>query len=102
MLFKKLLDRIKRSIWLYPVLYSLGAIVLAVVVIFLDTDYFFDLAKIIPSLFLTSTEQARSLLSLIAGAFITIMTFTFSTTMVVLTMYSSQFSPRVVENFLAN
>jgi uncharacterized membrane protein len=41
-------------------------------------------------------------LGIIAGAFITITTFTFSTTMVVLTLYTSQFSPRVIENFLSN
>jgi len=52
------------------------------------------------SLLYTSTDLAEQILGIIATAFITTMTFTFSTTMVVLTMYSSQFSPRVVENFL--
>ena len=102
MLLRKLLERSKRSIWLYPVIYSLFAAILAAGVTLLDSNYFLDPDTIVPAVLLTSSKLARSLLSLIANAFITIMTFTFSTTMVVLTMYSSQFSPRVVENFLAN
>ena len=50
----------------------------------------------------TTSSLAQAVLGIVAGAFITIATFTFSTTMLVLTMYSSQFTPRVVENFLNN
>ena len=97
---KRFFKRIRRSIWLYPALYSIFAVVLAFGVILIDARVFFDASGYIPSVFLTSTELAKNVLGIIASAFITIMTFTFSTTMVVLTMYTSQFSPRVVENFL--
>lgn len=56
----------------------------------------------LPAYFYTTSRLARDVLGIIASAFITISTFTFSTTMVVITMYSSQFTPRVVENFLNN
>lgn len=98
---KKLYYKIKRSIWLYPVIYSFMAIVMAFLVILIDSKLVFDFNPYLPSILLTTPDLAKSVLSIIAGAFITIMTFTFSTTMVVLTMYTSQFSPRVVENFLS-
>lgn len=97
---KKLIYRIKRSIWIYPVVYTVFAVIMAVAVIIVDARIFFNLSPYIPDLFTTSTDLAKTVLTIIASAFITIMTFTFSTTMLVLTMYSSQFSPRVVENFL--
>lgn len=97
---KRILYNIRRSIWLYPVIYTLFAIFLASIVIIVDSRIFFDISSYIPRILTTSTDLAKSVLSIIASAFITIMTFTFSTTMVVLTMYTSQYSPRVVENFL--
>lgn len=53
-----------------------------------------------PEFFLTNSSLAESILSTLAGAWLTITTFTFSITMVVLTTYSTNYSPRVVENFL--
>lgn len=98
--FKKVFYKIKRSIWIYPVLYSMVAIIMAILVILVDSKLIIDFNPYLPSILLTTPDLAKSVLSIIATAFITIMTFTFSTTMVVLTMYTSQFSPRVVENFL--
>ena len=97
---KRVIYKIKRSIWLYPVIYTLFAVLLASAVIVVDSRIFFDISGYIPRILTTSTDLAKTVLSIIASAFITIMTFTFSTTMVVLTMYTSQYSPRVVENFL--
>ena len=100
-MMRRLTEKVRRSIWVYPVLYSFLALMLAVIVILLDSKYLVDLTPYIPDIFLTSADLAKTVLTIIAGAFITIMTFTFSTTMVVLTMYTSQFSPRVIENFLS-
>lgn len=56
----------------------------------------------VPSFLLTKPSLAETILSTLAGAWLSVTTFTFSTTMVVLTTYSSNDSPRVVENFLQN
>ncbi len=101
-MFKKLLNTIKTSIWLYPTLYSLFALVLSFTTTTIDQNYSNEVSNYLFGLFYTSSLLAQTVLSIIAGAFITIATFTFSTTMIVLTMYSSQFTPRVVENFLNN
>ncbi len=90
------------SIWLFPFLYGLASFIGAGVVVLIDSRYFESVPRFIPGIFFTSVDLAKIVLGIIAGSFITITTFTFSTTMVVLTMYSSQFSPRTVENFLTN
>ncbi len=99
---KRLIRKFKKSIWLYPALVSILSFALAVVVYYLDKSYISHLAVHLPVVLLARVELVRSVHAIIATAFITIMTFTFSTTMVVLTMYMSQLSPRVVENFLTN
>lgn len=53
-----------------------------------------------PPLLSTTADQARSLLTTLAGALLTVTIFLYSTTIVVLTTYSAQFTPRVIENFL--
>ncbi len=99
---RKLLNKIKTSIWLYPALYSIGALLLSLSIKALETYFSEELSYYLSDLLYTSSELAQTVLGIVSGAFITIATFTFSTTMVVLTMYSSQFTPRVVENFLNN
>lgn len=101
-MMKRILTRMRNSIWLYPVLYSLIALLLAIGVMLIDSYYVDTVSIFVHRLFFTSTALAQTVLEIVAMSFITIMTFTFSTTMVVLTMYSSQFTPRVVENFLNN
>lgn len=99
---KKMINRLKTSIWLYPMIYSLGALVLSISISIVDKTYANEMSYYISDFFYTTPALAQTVLGIVAGAFITIATFTFSTTMVVLTMYSSQFTPRVVENFLNN
>lgn len=85
--------------WFDLALTSAWGLVLAVAVLFINTR-FLPVMDRIPDFLLTTVSLAQTILSTLAGALLTITTFTFSTTMVVLTTYSSNFSPRVVENFL--
>ena len=101
-LIRKIAYRIKTSIWLYPALYSVGSMLLAIGTAAVDQRFTGVSVYRALHVFATTTELAQAVLGIIAAAFITIATFTFSTAMVVLTMYSSQFTPRVVENFLNN
>ncbi len=101
-----MIEKIKKfysnnRIWIYLLKYILISIALAALAILVDTRALSILDKI-PSIFLTSVDLAKTILSTLAGALLTITTFTFSTIMVVLTMYSSEFSPRVVNNFLTD
>ncbi len=49
-----------------------------------------------------SAQAARTVLSVIAGSLITVAGLTFSLTMIVLQLTSSQFSPRVLRNYLGD
>jgi len=101
-MLEKLMYKIKSNIWLTPAVISTFSLVLAITVGLLDSSYGIELSNYIPDIFLTSVGLSKTILSVIASALIGMTTFTFSITMVVLTTYSSQFSPRVVGNFLSD
>jgi uncharacterized membrane protein len=101
-MIKDKIKKILKSIWFYPAVYGLISLLGAFLIILIDTRYLSEFHNVLPEILLTNTDLARDIHGIIASAFITITTFTFSTTMVVLTMYMSQLSPRVVENFLKN
>ncbi|MEN8707789.1 MAG: DUF2254 domain-containing protein [Nocardioides marinisabuli] len=95
--FARLASRLVRPFWVVPALWSLGAIALGLVVPRLDST---GLSDLLPFLFPGDVEGARSVLSSIAGAMISVTGLVFSNTMVVLQLASSQFSPRVLQTFL--
>ena len=92
--------KIKESIWFIPTLYSLFSVLLAI--IFSTVDHVYDdlLLLHVPHVLLTTVELAQTILGGLSAALLTMTTFTFSTIMVVLTTYSSQFSPRTLKNFV--
>lgn len=86
-----------------PLWYSLQYIIVSMILLILV--YFIDfrrvqLVHLLPDGILMKAESAKAILSVLAGALLTITTFTFSTILVVITMYASNFSHRVVENFI--
>lgn len=87
--------------WMYLVRSILISIIMATTVILMDSQIIMG-KEFIPRFLLTSVDLAKLILSTLAGSLLTITTFTFSTIMVVLTTYSSNFSPRVVNNFLTD
>lgn len=101
-----MIDKIKifyrnNTMWVYLVRSIIVSILLAIGVILIDSQMIMG-KDFIPSFLLTSVDLAKLILSTLAGSLLTITTFTFSTIMVVLTTYSSNFSPRVVNNFLTD
>lgn len=91
---------LRKKIWIIPALYSLGAIVLSIATFFMDLLLVGRVTNIIPSIFLTNIELGKDIMGILAAAILTMTTFTFSTVLVVLTTYTSQFSPRTPENFV--
>ena len=96
----KLWDQLRSSYWFIPTLLVLISILLAAALISADHQYRFDQDTETSWLFLGKSESARSILSIIATAMITIVSLTFSMTIVVLTLASSQFGPRLLYNFM--
>lgn len=99
---KKFLFRLNESIWFTPTIFTIFSAVLAIATVLLDTLYIGELVDTLPYFMLTTVDLAQTILGTIAGALLTMTTITFSTIMVVLTTYSSQFSPRVLKNFISD
>ncbi len=86
------------SAWFLPFLYGVGGIVLTFL-----TQYFGSFFReLLPEIVYLDKDSAATVLSSSFTSLMTMMTFSFSTILVVLTTYSSQFSPRTINNFLTN
>ncbi|WJY26907.1 MULTISPECIES: DUF2254 domain-containing protein [Sporosarcina] len=96
----RLILKLRSSIWFIPGLYAVLASLLALGMVLVDTTFNTQVKGFIPEYLRTSVDLAQTILGTISGALLTMTTITFSTIMVVLTMYSSQFSPRTLQNFL--
>ncbi len=92
---------VSNNIWIQPVKFILISFVISVITILIDSRVI-PVHSYIPNVLLTSVDLAKAILSTLSGALLTMTTFTFSTIMIVLTMYSSDFTPRVIENFLTD
>ncbi|RNF39431.1 DUF2254 domain-containing protein [Planococcus salinus] len=90
----------KEKFWVTPAVYSLLAVALSVIFFYVDLLVVERYREYIPSILLTNVDLAKTIMGALAGALLTMTTFTFSTILVVLTMYSSQFSPRTLKNFV--
>lgn len=85
--------------WIYMVEYILYSIIILAVVALIDSDYW-PIGEYLPRFLLMKVDLAKTLLTTMAGAFLTITTFTFSTILTVLNKYSSSYSPRTMGNFI--
>ncbi|WP_444914445.1 DUF2254 domain-containing protein [Microbulbifer sp. TRSA007] len=98
-----LYERLHSSFWSVPLIMILAALALCAFTVHLDTELpappllfrgslqWFDLGNI---------ENARALLSVIAGSTITVAGTVFSITMVALSLASNQFGPHLIRNFI--
>ncbi len=90
---------LSQSLWFVPGVMVVGFAGLAVGLVRLDEQL--ELEGV-PVVFAGDGDAARTLLSVIAGSLITVAGLTFSMTMVVLQLASSQFSPRVLRTFFGD
>ena len=91
---------LKEKFWVTPAIYSIVAVALSIIFFYLDLLLVERFNDYIPTILLTNVDLAKTIMGSLAGALLTMTTFTFSTILVVLTMYSSQFSPRTLKNFV--
>ncbi len=101
-MFRQLRDRfddLRSSLWFIPALVVIACVALAAGMIELE-DGRHALADGWPRLFGAGAEGSRALLSTIAGSMITVAGVSFSITVVALTLASSQYTSRVLGNFM--
>jgi len=94
-------DSLRSSLWFVPSLLVAGAIILALVLIELDSSIeWHDLQKHWPRLFGAGADGSRGMLTAIASSMITVAGVAFSITIVALAMASGQYTSRVLRNFM--
>lgn len=92
--------RVASTLWFIPGSIVVGAGLLALLMV--DVSVHVDrpaLARF-PLMFGASASSSRSMLSAIAGSMITVAGVTFSITIVAVTQASSQYTPRILRNFM--
>jgi uncharacterized membrane protein len=92
-------EYLKVSIWLVPLVMSVAALVLAVVMLEVDVRYGhvpWSWAAVLR----IDAAGARQVVAVITGAMMTITGVVFSVTIVALTLASNQFGPKVLRNYL--
>lgn len=92
--------RLKDSLWFVPSLTVLGAILLGVGMVELSGVVDDEALAQWPRVFGVGADGSRAMLSAIAGSMITVAGVTFSITMVAVTQASTQYSPRILRNFM--
>lgn len=100
--FRRLWLHARYSFWLVPAVLVVSAVLLAAALIRADTSLAPDAFARWPRLFGAGAEGARGLLSTVATSMITLAGVVFSITLVALSLASSQYSPRVLRNFMSD
>lgn len=100
---EKLGLKIMQSFWFMPAVYIIVSTVIGTIAVNIDFYIAGDKLKdIIPEVMILDGKLVVKLLSTLITATLTMTTITFSTIMVVLTTFSGQFSPRTLQNFIAD
>lgn len=92
--------RLRASFWFIPALVVLASMAAGVALVEVDARQTIDLAQWSPRLFGAGAEGSRAMLSAIATSMVTVAGVVFSITIVTLSLTSTQYSPRVLRNFM--
>lgn len=96
----KAYDIAKTSFWFTPCLILLITILCCVVLLCIDLYTELNAVSWLHFLYHADASITRDLLTSIAGSIMTVVSITFSITIVALTTASSQFGPRLIRNFM--
>lgn len=99
---KHLWNKLRSSFWFLPVWIVAFSIALAVGLIEADSAGRGDWMADWPRLFGVGAEGARGMLATIAGSMMTVVGVSFSMTLVTLALASSQYTSRILRNFMSD
>ncbi|MDD2371103.1 MAG: DUF2254 domain-containing protein [Firmicutes bacterium] len=88
-----------QATWIYNIEYMIISIFILIGVMLVDLNIT-SIGKYLPDFMFTSAGLAKMILAPLAGALLTITTFTFSTILAVMIKYSSSYSSKTIENFI--
>lgn len=92
----------RSSFWFVPATLVVGSVGLAIALIFVDTTIELHFDERWPRLFGAGAAGSRGLLTAVASSMITVAGVVFSITIVALSLTSSQYTPRVLRNFMSD
>ena len=98
--FRQLWSNLRSSFWFMPSMIVVASIALATVLIEADSAVSNRWLARWPRLFGAGAEGARGMMSTIAGSMMTVVGVTFSMVLMVLAMASSQYTSRILRNFI--
>jgi len=101
-MIRTILLRTRESFWFLPAVFGIGAILLALGLVFLDRTVANDAVTGTFFLDVLSASGSRAILSIIGTSMLTVAGTTFSITISVLATTSSTYGPRLVRNFMAD
>jgi uncharacterized membrane protein len=93
-------DNLRSGFWFLPFMIVLSSIVYAVVLIQIDYGWGNRWLAQWPLVFGVGAEGARDMLSTLASSMMSVMGITFSMTLLALTLASSQYTSRILRNFM--
>jgi uncharacterized membrane protein len=93
-------ETLRTNLWLIPSLESIAAVVLFIITMTVDQAAFHGQVRLPSWVISGSPDAAREILSSLAAAIITVVGVVFSIMMVVLTLASTQFGPRMIRTFI--
>ena len=95
-------DRLLGTLWFIPAAIVAASLVLAAGMVELSAHVDDEALAHFPRVFGASAGSSRSILSAVASGMITVAGLTFSLTMVAVTQASSQYTPRILRNFMGD
>lgn len=98
--FRRIFHNVQGSLWFIPCLIVLGLIVLAFVMVWLDSMIGYENERGIQFFFSAGPEGTRDMLTTIASSMLTVASVAFSFTIVVFSFASSQYASRTLHSFM--
>ncbi len=98
----RLSDQLHESYWFVPTIMAVGALLLALTMIYIDSHFGSEWMDGLPWLYAARADGARSLLSSIGGSMIGVAGTTFSVTIAAVVYASGQYGPRLLSNFMSD
>jgi uncharacterized membrane protein len=96
---KNYLKHLTDTLWFVPAMFVVCGILSGIVFVWIDFS-FASPFRFLPEFFGVQPSGARDMMAIIAGSIITVAGTVFSITIVALTLASTQFSPRILRNFM--
>lgn len=92
--------QIRDKFWFIPGCYAVLSLIIVVGASIMDQQVLRPIYNNVPAMLLVTDNTATSMYSALVTALLTLTTISFSSIMVVLTTYSTQFTPRALQDFM--